>query len=294
METVSIKEEQGRKVDIIDQLHTKLDLLKPDNLHAMAIVFKGMKLLTLMLLMIQVVGVKLAIASEVQLVGGIDEEPMDLYIKGEIDALAVDDVKRLIPLISGMKTVWLNSPGGDVQSAIKIGKILREHQAFARVGKNGKCLSSCVFIYAGAVQRLNGGEVGIHRPYSGTVKKMDMAKWQLWYDQVGKEARSYLKSVNVDPDLYDAMSLISPHKMRLLSDKELFKFGLTARDHVFDEWVKNNAAKKHGLTRKEYEILNEKAKTGCREKHHLSNYKGNLKLANKMLQKCTRSIFEGH
>lgn len=47
--------------------------------------------------------------------------------------------------------VYLNSEGGDVSSAIKIGQILRNdpnHAVF--VTANEKCFSACVFILAGA------------------------------------------------------------------------------------------------------------------------------------------------
>lgn len=63
-------------------------------------------------------------------------------------------------------TVWLDSPGGDVDAAIIAGLFLREIKARTLVVK-GSCASACVLIFVGGVQRiLVGGRLGLHRPYA--------------------------------------------------------------------------------------------------------------------------------
>ena len=59
----------------------------------------------------------------------------------------------------------INSPGGSVSAAMAIGRRFRKERAW--LGVNGSCISACVLILAGAVDRQIGksGVVGIHRPY---------------------------------------------------------------------------------------------------------------------------------
>jgi hypothetical protein len=65
----------------------------------------------------------------------------------------------------------INSRGGDVAAAMAIGRMLRKENAW--LGVNGVCISACVLILAGAVDRQIGKSdaVGIHRPYFGTTPR---------------------------------------------------------------------------------------------------------------------------
>lgn len=71
--------------------------------------------------------------------------------------------------------IWIDvdSPGGDVAAAMKIGSILRKDPNHAvRIKQPSNCLSSCVFILAGATQRQILGRVGIHRPYYPEIQNL--------------------------------------------------------------------------------------------------------------------------
>lgn len=72
----------------------------------------------------------------------------------------------------GKRIVYLaidsaGSMGGDVHSAIRIGRLLRRNEAAILLA--GPCASACVVMIAGAVKRhsLDTG-VGVHRPFSDT------------------------------------------------------------------------------------------------------------------------------
>ncbi len=58
--------------------------------------------------------------------------------------------------------VYLNSTGGDVDAALKIGRIVRNNEGSVTAGK---CFSSCALIYIAGVSRTNVGLIGLHRPY---------------------------------------------------------------------------------------------------------------------------------
>ena len=64
------------------------------------------------------------------------------------------------PIPAGL-IVLLNSPGGDGEAAMKIGRLLRSKKA--QVFVIGRCESACVFVMAGGVVRAaNADTVGIH------------------------------------------------------------------------------------------------------------------------------------
>ena len=57
-------------------------------------------------------------------------------------------------------TIFLDTNGGDVGTAINIGKYLRNIKAEAIIDDDASCLSSCVFVLAGASSREIFGRVG--------------------------------------------------------------------------------------------------------------------------------------
>ena len=87
-----------------------------------------------------------------------------LHIAGQItdlDAKAVEQLITVATKASGFVThagakrpvVFLDSAGGEVLAAIRIGRILRQHAAWVWVDKGAECSSACAFILAGGVER---------------------------------------------------------------------------------------------------------------------------------------------
>jgi len=126
--------------------------------------------------------------------------------------------------------VELDSPGGDVQTALAMGRLLRVSKAQAAVLPNGKCFSSCVFLLAGATGRYVAGAVGIHRPYAPNDANTTAAAQRQWYERLEKDVKIFLKEVNVPPELFDHMIRIPPERMTLLSENELQRYGLSEDD----------------------------------------------------------------
>jgi hypothetical protein len=120
-----------------------------------------------------------------------------MQIEGEIDAATVDKVRRLFdeqhevfakggttdvaarPGSSIKCTAYgvgyeINSQGGDVNAAIAIGRMFRKERAHLQVNENSVCISACVLILAGAVERPVSGAIGIHRPYLRTTPQQPL------------------------------------------------------------------------------------------------------------------------
>ena len=150
-------------------------------------------------------------------------------------------------------SVELNSPGGSVDAAMKIGRILRKEGPIVDVKKGALCLSACVLILAGGATRGLDGTIGIHRPYfevpSGNVSSETIKSN---YQQMLQAIRAYLKEMNVVENLADDMLRTNPEHMRVLAENELTQYGLTNADPVAQEALEIQEAKAFGLDRKEY------------------------------------------
>ena len=161
----------------------------------------------------------------------------------------------------------INSSGGDIAEAIKIGRLVRKNNIKIDVELGGICYSSCVFIYAGGVKRFSPGtnyvhnsgetnpifgfnQIGIHRPYfeySNNTVSVDKSLKNLI-----KISKEYFMEMNVKPELADDMFSIEPENIRLLSLNELKEYRLGNEDMAFKEKYILWKMKKFGMTREEY------------------------------------------
>jgi hypothetical protein len=104
----------------------------------------------------------------------------------------------------------LNSRGGSITAALQIGRLLRNKRAMATVDASAVCLSSCVYILAGATNRAVDGHVGIHRPYEPDGKERSQTSQKKKYQGLEREIKMYLSEVNIPLRLYDDALYISP------------------------------------------------------------------------------------
>jgi hypothetical protein len=186
-----------------------------------------------------------------------------IQINGEITD---DAAAGLESIISGVRhtaeasqytftflSVELNSPGGNVDAAMKIGRILRKEGPIVDVKMGALCLSACVLILAGGATRGLDGTIGIHRPYfevpSGNVSSETIKSH---YQQMLQAIRAYFKEMNVVANLADDMLRTNPEHMHVLGASELTQYGLTDADPAAQEALEIQEAKTFGLDRKEY------------------------------------------
>lgn len=182
-----------------------------------------------------------------------------ITVTGEIQA---GDELVLAQLARGKKQVFvhLDSTGGDVDTAIAIGKIVREHDGFVTV--TGRCYSACVLIFAGGVTRFGSSNilaersevtgVGVHRMYFATLHgglTQDQVKLQ--YQNELSRIRKYLKEMDVAPEFLSFMQSIEPEDVHLMTGDELQQYGLGG-DVVYDERKTADQASWLGITSAEY------------------------------------------
>lgn len=151
--------------------------------------------------------------------------------------------------------VFLNSPGGNVESALQLGAMLHDAGAAVVVGRPvamqgqaapkkktamgslgvvpGHCASACVYSLMGARKRVvpNGAKVGVHRmsarlwgqdPAGGGVRNTRVFAGEQEIDAL----RSYVAKVGGSQELISLAESIPHDRIRMLSGAEVRKYRL--------------------------------------------------------------------
>lgn len=121
------------------------------------------------------------------------------------------------------KVVMLDSIGGSVSEAIRMGRLLRETGFDTWVPSGAVCQGSCVYLLAAGHAKTVRGHVAIHRPYypgSDSVHSASKASASR-ASQV-----AYFKEMQVPLALLEAINSTEPRRMRVLTASELARFHL--------------------------------------------------------------------
>lgn len=188
-----------------------------------------------------------------------------ITISGQIKQ---DDLKHFIAFSrmarqDGLYQVRLGSLGGDVETALSMGRIARLDKAAVAVLRDGRCFSSCVFVLAGGVIRFVEGPVGIHRPFEPVDVRTTASSQKQNYERLEKEVKAYLQAMNVPAELYDHMIRIPPEKVKVLNKDELQRYGLSENDPYEDAARVAAVAKAMGITAGELIRRQAKANSEC-------------------------------
>jgi ATP-dependent protease ClpP protease subunit len=149
-------------------------------------------------------------------------------------------------------TIRMDSNGGDLYASLEIGRMFRKARVYALVGN--QCISSCVFLLAGAVDRWigDGAVVAIHRPFTTDAGETSFSNIQKITTKLNNDVSMYLREMNIPQSLFDDMKRVSPESIKVLTNAELTSYGLNGTDSVFQELVDNRITRAAGLTKPEY------------------------------------------
>jgi ATP-dependent protease ClpP protease subunit len=190
---------------------------------------------------------------------------LHIRINGEIDKALADSIESFYNFIAASPTFSnkrdhfeinyvfvLNSKGGDVEQAMRIGRHVRQLEARVQVQGNRYCYSSCVLILAGGVTRWHVFNVGIHRPYFDHLRSgLSQTEVATIVRRLDEEIVKYLEQMNIPTTLWEAMKATPPEEMHLLSREELKRFMLYGDDPVFEERKVAHEANEMGITSEE-------------------------------------------
>lgn len=159
-------------------------------------------------------------------------------------------------------TVYLNSPGGNLNAGLELGRLFRKHQVNTAIGEtkkavdhwssetiNGVCASACAYAFLGGVDRSieekniyalhqfynENGQVG----YSGSI---DIKGDQLSVDQLTSGLiAEYLAEMGVDSRVLTLAALAGKDRFVGLNQKELAELRITT-DFKWSDWTLEPAA----------------------------------------------------
>ena len=101
-------------------------------------------------------------ALEVRRINRGDE--IHLFLSGSIESDDATLFERKLSLLPYVTEIHLDSPGGVLRVAIKIGRLIRKHNIATRIDSGSKCYSACPYIFIGGILRAvePGGRIGVH------------------------------------------------------------------------------------------------------------------------------------
>jgi hypothetical protein len=221
-----------------------------------------------------------------------------IYLIGEIKST---DGNKVVSSITSLKNKYkkkdcdygpnisIHSNGGDVNSAMQIGRYIKKNNMNIQVSwggisfednqlkvdmdKKGICVSSCVFILAGGVNRYIASElskVGIHRPYfTNVVGNLSREQIKVMRDKLLQNIKSYLDEMDINPILADEMMSIPPEKIKFLTNDELTRYRLNIPDANNEESRIAKIAGQHNITSAEYRKRDLFADSQCKNSSSL-------------------------
>ena len=117
-----------------------------------------------------------------------------LVLSGEIKSGDYEFVRKTI-ISKNIRSVLLNSGGGDVKEALKIATFFREAGVTTHLPKRSVCASACVLLFAGGVIRTadNSSKIGVHVG-SGVLNETALELFDEIYSKHGKKGFALIAS----------------------------------------------------------------------------------------------------
>ncbi|UYO01428.1 MAG: hypothetical protein KIT02_11975 [Devosia sp.] len=137
--------------------------------------------------------------------------------------------------------VLLDSPGGSVDDALMIGRLIREQELSTEVADGKLCASSCPLIFASGAERFAGRDaaIGVHQVYAAAlsgdaVEALSVAGVAMADAQrVTAEITRHLSESGVDPALWLHALETPPDRLYYLSPEEMEAYDLVT------DWLEN-------------------------------------------------------
>lgn len=158
-----------------------------------------------------------------------------LKAAGSIDqGAAVRFEKEIAERGEYVRLVSLDSPGGSLDDAMTMARLIRERGLATEVGEGALCASSCPLILAGGTVRnvAEKAAVGVHQFYA--MANREIAPEQAMADAQLTTARitRHLIEMGVDPALWLHALDTPPRRLYYLSADELSHYGLVTGERT--------------------------------------------------------------
>jgi hypothetical protein len=101
----------------------------------------------------------------------ITNDGITISYEGEV---VQSDVARLKEMLdnTGIKTVFLDSPGGNAMTGYQLGYLFHEKEVNLIVGQDASCFSACAIAFLGGNERTKVGLLGFHVAWTTNTESM--------------------------------------------------------------------------------------------------------------------------
>ncbi|WP_299598021.1 hypothetical protein [uncultured Tateyamaria sp.] len=151
-------------------------------------------------------------------------------LEGEISA---GDADRLADLIAqadpAPETLILQSPGGSVQDALALGRVIRREGIGTQMLAGEFCYSACPYLLAAGTIRTidDAASVGVHQHYFGQNTFLPAAFAVEDIQRGQAEVMTYLNEMGIDPLVMQHALSTPPNQIYVLLPEELETYGFT-------------------------------------------------------------------
>src|SRR3569833_114259 len=86
-----------------------------------------------------------------------------IMLDGEIGRATIADLHRALSKLPGARVLYLHSPGGDVDIALKLAAEVRQLGMSTMIPRGFACYSACSILFFAGREHVAHGKLGVHR-----------------------------------------------------------------------------------------------------------------------------------
>ncbi|MGZ9721821.1 SH3 domain-containing protein [Rhizobium miluonense] len=146
---------------------------------------------------------------------------------------ADDDLSKFRKAVNSYRanSVTFDSPGGNVQKAIELGRLIRSLGLSTVAVRVQECASACSLAFLGGVVRLaDAGSIGVHKTSFSDTKGMRVEEAVAAVQTITADVISYMTDMGADPGLLKLSLQYDSDDMRYLSASEMKLYRVTTPD----------------------------------------------------------------
>jgi hypothetical protein len=142
-----------------------------------------------------------------------------IMLNGEVTHTLASDFNRALAARPNAHIIVLNSPGGYVDNALQVARLVHERKMSTVVAKGMGCYSACAYIFFAGTTRWVEGELGVHQ-ISAEVADLVMAQTTLG------DVLDALDSYGVQQTIISVMLKTPPEGMYIFTVREVADLGI--------------------------------------------------------------------
>lgn len=147
--------------------------------------------------------------------------PGVLVLAGPVTPTSVSDFRKALRALE-VETLFLLSPGGNVQAGLELSAILNDRRMSTVIPPDQDCASACAFLFVAGEKRRAYGRLGVHQFTSNGASGSGEASAQ----RVAAEIIDYLKEYKVPPQFLVRMLETPPDQIYWFDVVELRSHGI--------------------------------------------------------------------